>query len=85
MLKFLCDSQGTVRRAILYVDRSCYELKAYKFQDVKVGELLICLFIQDYEIRIKNLQEEVERHSMMSSIITVSDLTSELELVQGNY
>ena len=41
-------------------------------------------FIQDYEIRIKNLQEEVERHSMMSSMITVSDLTSELELIEGN-
>ncbi|XP_060574744.1 kinesin-like protein unc-104 isoform X4 [Ruditapes philippinarum] len=34
---------------------------------------------KDYEIRIKNLQEEVERHSMMSSVITVSDLQSEEE------
>ena len=34
---------------------------------------------QDYEIRIKTLQEEVERHSMMSSVITVSDLVSEEE------
>ena len=42
-------------------------------------------FSQDYEIRIKNLQEEVERHSMMSSIITVSDLTSELEQVEGKF
>ena len=24
MLKFLCDEQGAVRRALLYVDRSCY-------------------------------------------------------------
>ncbi|XP_052270651.1 kinesin-like protein unc-104 isoform X2 [Dreissena polymorpha] len=34
---------------------------------------------KDYEIRIKTLQEEVERHSMMSSVITVSDLVSEEE------
>lgn len=34
---------------------------------------------KDYEIRIKNLQEEVERHSMMSSVVTVSDLQSEEE------
>ena len=47
--------------------------------------LYIYPFFQDYEIRIKNLQEEVERHSMMSSIITVSDLTSELEQVEGRY
>ena len=26
MLKFLCDGQGTVRGAILYMDRSCFHL-----------------------------------------------------------
>ena len=59
-----------------------YRLVALEEQYRKEKEEADLLFEQqrqDYEIRIKNLQEEVERHSMMSSVVTVSDLVSEEE------
>ncbi|XP_052820587.1 kinesin-like protein unc-104 isoform X2 [Mya arenaria] len=58
------------------------KLMALEEQYRKEKEEADLLFEQqrkDYETRIKTLQEEVERHSMMSSVVTVSDLISEEE------
>ena len=38
------------------------------------------VFSQDYESQIQNLQEQVERHSMMSSYVHLEDVQEEEEI-----
>ena len=50
---------------------------------VRLNTLMLSIF-QDYENRIQSLQEQVERHSMISSVATTNFFDDEEEEEEGS-
>lgn len=55
----------------------CDEQKDYRIQ-LSMG-INVFDFVQDYEIRIQNLQEEVMRYFMMFSFVVIEEIIEEEE------
>ena len=78
----LLEKQGIDLRTEM--EQRLFTLEEQYKKEKEEADMLFEQQRQDYENRIQSLQEQVERHSMMSSYANVEDLLYDEERLEGN-